>query len=618
VLKGVKNIKAYFNVYVLIQPVDRKTFEQRVLPHEYSVLVYTDGIHYYAKNQDGSIICTDSQTACIQESVNYLASFGGGRVFIKRGIYYPQQTIYIPHGINIIIEGEGPSTVFKYTDSFMLFADSGEPTWNDSVIFRNFTVDRRGSGTNKAEIINISFRGYLEFDGINVYDDYRTGGRDFAIGGYNNVVAIARRNRIFNKSYGIWLFGFFTHIYDNYVENTADVGIVGAGIIYPNGFASWIKIPPGLWVGGHTVIENNVCVDCGQIDEAISVDYMADGQLGDGIGIIRNNLITTKNAIMMHPITVIKVKHAIVEGNEIRGQFKGDLIGSYIFPDPPGSTMYIDILNNIFDVTNRKDLDNSSSVRSMYIRAPLGIKLVGNKFYINYPYRPGGDDIIALYTSTAIVKNNKIVINQSTPGGLGRHISIVLNGKSTDPDTNSNTAIVSENYIYDPNQDIWESSIETIITTESNYPKAYIVFENNLLDIKSYWPALGIATGINLTARLTLRNNIANVNWFRYKVDSGVTLTVYQIDEDRWTKVYSGTPIIYALNKNSGQATIVAEATSVTVNHGLACTPSKVMVTPLGQPSGFIWVNNINNTSFTINTSTPPSTDLPVAWYAEC
>jgi len=72
------------------------------------------------------------------------------------------------------------------------------------------------------------------------------------------------------------------------------------------------------------------------------------------------------------------------------------------------------------------------------------------------------------------------------------------------------------------------------------------------------------------------------------------------------------------MSKNTGRATIPAGATSVTVNHGLICTPRKVLVTPLAQPNGYIWVSDINNTLFTINTSTPPPTDLPVAWYAEC
>jgi len=615
-LKAVKVINRCFVVYVLIQTVDRKEFVERVFPREYSVMVYTENNNYYAKNQDGVTICSNSPTACLQEAVNYLAQFGGGRIFVKRGTYYPSNMIGIPYGINIIIEGEGPNTVFRYTNSFRLFTDTGNPTWNDAVVFRNFTIDRTGSGENRAEIINISFRGYLEFDGITVYDDYRTGGGDVALGGYNNVVAIARRNRIFNKSYGIWLFGFYTHIYDNYVENTSDAGIAGTGVIYTNGFASWIKIPPGLWVGGHTVIENNVCVDCGQTDEAISVDYGADGQVGDGIGIIRNNLITSKNGVMNHPITVIKVKHAIVEGNIVKGQFKGDLIGVYRFSDPPGSAKYIDILNNVFDVTNRKDLNNSASSRSLWVDAPHGVNLIGNKFYISYPYKPQGDDVIVLIGSRVVAKNNKIVLNPSTPGAVARHMSMGIIGNVSDPDTSANIAIASGNYIYDPNQDIWEASIEAGIS--SNYSKAYVVFENNLLDVKPYWPVLGIAALSNLTARLILRGNLSNANVFRYRVNSGVTLTVYQVDEDKWRKVYKGDlPTVYAVNRNSGQATISANSTRVTVQHGLNNAPSKVLITPLASPPGKLWIENITATSFDIVTDTAPTADLQVAWYAE-
>jgi hypothetical protein len=321
---------------------------------------------------------------------------------------------------------------------------------------------------------------------------------------------------------------------------------------------------------------------------------------------------------MNNPITVIKVKHAIIEGNEIRGQFKGDLIGVYGFSNPPGATRYINILNNIFDVTNRRDLNNSSSSRSMFIASQYGVNLIGNKFYISYPYKPQGDDIIHIFSSMAVVKNNKIVINPSTPGAVGRHISIKLAGNASDLDASANTAVVSENYIYDPSQDIWETSIESMILSSSSYSKAYVVFENNLLDVKSYWPALGIAAERNLTARLILRGNLANVNWFRYNVASGVALTVHQIDEDKWNKVYKGDPpTVYAVNNNSGQATISANSTRVTVSHGLNKAPSKVLITPLSAPPGKLWVENISATSFDIVTDTAPTANLNVAWYVE-
>ena len=69
--------------------------------------------------------------------------------------------------------------------------------------------------------------------------------------------------------------------------------------------------------------------------------------------------------------------------------------------------------------------------------------------------------------------------------------------------------------------------------------------------------------------------------------------------------------------RKSGVAVIPANSTSITVNHGLVKAPSKVFVTPLAQPPGKIWVENITDTSFDIVTDTAPSSDLPVAWYAE-
>jgi len=71
------------------------------------------------------------------------------------------------------------------------------------------------------------------------------------------------------------------------------------------------------------------------------------------------------------------------------------------------------------------------------------------------------------------------------------------------------------------------------------------------------------------------------------------------------------------VTENSGTAVIPAGQTRVTVNHGLASAPSKVLITPLGQPTGKIWVENITSTSFDIVTDTAPTSNLTVAWYAE-
>jgi hypothetical protein len=70
-------------------------------------------------------------------------------------------------------------------------------------------------------------------------------------------------------------------------------------------------------------------------------------------------------------------------------------------------------------------------------------------------------------------------------------------------------------------------------------------------------------------------------------------------------------------SENRGVATIPAGQTRVTVTHNLITTPSKVLITPLGQPPGKLWVENITSTSFDIVTDTAPASDLTVSWYAE-
>jgi len=67
----------------------------------------------------------------------------------------------------------------------------------------------------------------------------------------------------------------------------------------------------------------------------------------------------------------------------------------------------------------------------------------------------------------------------------------------------------------------------------------------------------------------------------------------------------------------SGTATIPAGATSVTVSHGLAATPGKVIVTPRNTAVGDCAVTARDATSFTITCETAPAADVAVDWCAE-
>jgi hypothetical protein len=66
-----------------------------------------------------------------------------------------------------------------------------------------------------------------------------------------------------------------------------------------------------------------------------------------------------------------------------------------------------------------------------------------------------------------------------------------------------------------------------------------------------------------------------------------------------------------------GVASIKAGTLSTTIYHSLRKTPTIVLVTPLAQPPGRLWVENITSSSFTVSTDVAPTTDLPFAWYAE-
>jgi hypothetical protein len=118
-------------------------------------------------------------------------------------------------------------------------------------------------------------------------------------------------------------------------------------------------------------------------------------------------------------------------------------------------------------------------------------------------------------------------------------------------------------------------------------------------------PGFGIVIGSNMDVRIIGGSIVSDVG-FRSGIIGIGTGSVVEI-----RNVYG------YRTQNSGVATISAGSTRVTVSHGLATTPSKVLITPLAQPPGKLWVENITSTSFNIVTDTAPSSDLNVAWYAE-
>jgi len=646
----------WFIMYVLIQPVDRKEFVERVFPREYNVMVYTDGSHYYARDQMGNTICQDSPTACLQESVNYLAQFGGGRIFIRRGVYNISGSgsylpsgepvvVNIPDGIKLIIEGEGSNTIIKHTLGYHLFIHlhAGvykESTWTSELIFRNFKIDRSQASVYRW-MITVNYARKFIVDGIE-YEGVLSGTQpnfvgDTVIQGINNIYAEVRNCRLRGAGYGVWVFAYNSHIHDNYGELLAQEGFSGAGLL-PN-----FNLPPGFTPGGVTVIENNACVDCALNEAAYAVDYGGNNPLvPNSIGIIRNNIIQAINYTVINPIGGVNVDTLIIEGNRIIGNMgvafavsssdkiyirknhvsmTGQPVATYnqayvlTWGGSSNNPTLIDFSDNYIDAT----MSSSVNYSAFYPFGTVGSLLIRNNVLnFNYQYNRGMSTIINGYRGvSSFVFEGNIVASSASGGWFGALI------------------LISENptlYVRVRNNRVW--------INHTNYPGALIGINMNnsytgadvpFVDVSNNYVYNNVNAGnivslnfqnsanlLYLKLRRNLTRNISNKAYIN-SVASGLTPNIVVDSEldNPLANLPSGVTFKF-MHNSKGVATIATNTTSVTVNHGLVCTPSKVLVTPLGQPYGSIWVSNITDTSFDINVSTAPTSDLPIAWYAEC
>jgi len=571
----------------------------------YDSLVYAEDGHYFAEDSNGHIFCQDSSTACMQEAVNYVAQFGGGRIYVRRGIYYPSTTTNLPDNVGIEIYGDGNETVFSYTGSYLLFLfNPSTPSWNAVFRFRDFKVDRSQSGSNNTDIMDVVHAKYVEFNNVEVIDNFRTAsGGDCAICLYNNITAIVEKCRVYNKSYGMTVGGYLSVAKNNYVVNTYSEGVVAEG------FTQGSALPPGYSYGGLSIVEGNTCIDCGRGDEAISIDYGAGATASYGSGIIRGNRVITMNYTTNHMLTLVNVEKAIIEDNVFEGTVTGDVGNIW----GSGSPIYLVFRNNYANVTY-----NGST--NPFMSSDFDMTIIeNNKINITYTnITSNPSDFFHLYPKKLFARNNSI--NISMPSGVS--VGDLVNGNLYGTDSSPTHMIVDGNSIY------INGSVGSVFrAAESNsysVSKPYVVITNNNVNGASS-SFLGFLIDVEVYgnieyARLFNNNTNGTPSYNMVRLWSNSSSASIYLDTDLPSGqigVYS-TLNLYWLKRNSGTATIASGATSVTVNHGLVCTPSRVMVTPLGQPSGNLWVSNITSTSFTINISSAPSANLSVAWLAEC
>jgi len=179
---------------------------------------------------------------------------------------------------------------------------------------------------------------------------------------------------------------------------------------------------------------------------------------------------------------------------------------------------------------------------------------------------------------------------------------------------------------------ISESLQENIKIESSGTPSFYIVITGNVIAYpgKSATDYQYSSVKIINARRIMIVNNVFAYDYPKYVIEESGYADLNIIADNILHKGNSPNPAIYRVGagtvvkrnifyvtENSGVATISAGSTRVTVSHGLAKAPTKVLITPLALPPGKLWVENITSTSFDIVTDTAPTADLKVSWQAE-
>ena len=483
----------WFGLYVLIRPVDRKEFEGRTFPHAYDVLVYQEGGHVYAKDRNGNVICVDSPTACIQEAVNYLSQFGGGKVHIRSGNYNVYNTINIDVN-NITIYGDGLNTVINdYVNNGNLFYISG---WWFSVSDLKIHVK-----TNK------------------------TTGDEFNVSGQ---------------------YGRFSNIY---------VEMGGLGF---NGFyftSAWSIYLSDIRIYNVTVNNNGIVIsNSSDIFISRTTIYNFGNNVGNGTGI----LIMSTQGVWMTDIDIVSMATGISIVPPSGATAEWIFMKSVATDSCSGTGLYIGGGGSVYGIVGI-DIWSSTNNMGIDIENGNGILLIGVRTLNNKTY--------------GIVVNSQYV---SIVGAL-----VVGNSRAS------------------------LGTYEGIKVTAS-----YVTIMNSIIADGIMGFVAQQSLGINIPTPVDYVNIISNIIVGNVNGQLG---GLNNLGPNSKVKYNVGAP-----TSTSGQTTIPTNATSVTVSHGLICAPSKVLVTPLAQPSGSIWVSDITSTQFTINISTAPTANLPIAWYAEC
>jgi hypothetical protein len=606
--------------------------DRRHFVGEPSIIIFQENGVVYALNVKTRAIVAQGGVAStvIQKAIDALAN--GGRLFIKQGLYVLNATLKVKTGI--VFEGEGFNTVFKVADNTPIDAIDVEDAEN--VVLRNFTVD--GNKANNAYASGQQFT--VKIAGKNsitknvvVENLYVHDGADgifcancdgvvvkscvvesckfaglVASGGAKNVKFIECTSKS-NEWHGLELCGGNDE--DILIEGCSFIDNADKGVVVNNGRR--VRIVGNLFYNN----KYNVHVECW---DTWPGSYVEDIVISGNI-ILRHDDLSVNNTLQSVRIVIgaQEPKKITIADNIIFGGFDGSIQitkganatadkarrviieGNYINDVNRVSRASIDVAY-VDDLTVRGNIVECGGVngyRGIWTAYVTDAHIEGNTVF-GFP----DHGIWIDYTTSALICDN--VVHDC------------LNGIVVPP--SSSRVTIRGNRIYNMKQrGLWIATWGVIV--EDNYIEKVSLSQANAYD------AICIEdNGDNAQ----VKNNIiildSNARYGIYLADGAQNCDIFanMLEGSPGTgfiRVYDATTRVRRnrgyITENSGIATISANSTRVTVSHGLASAPLKVLITALAQPAGKLWVENITSTSFDIVTDTAPTSNLPIAWYAE-
>jgi len=591
---------------------------------EASYIVFTDGSRYYAKNGSTGIIeySDVDATNVIQYAIDKVNALGGGKVLVRRGRYPITKTIVVKD--SVVLEGEGwnATILFKYPANSrfgpVLFITGKNIVVRDLAVDGNYTTIP--SNRDNLDVQNIVV-GNAQYVLIERILSTRPGGYTLTIG-----QDISDLNKNQNTPP-------FAPVYDMVVKDS---------IFFPGRKTYGVGFD-GLHIFGsqRIAVVNNLVIDTG--DDWIGIGADANYPVSDIL--IMGNIVYTdySRGVTLHTGTVGEeyapniIRNILVIGNIMRGG--GGML--MIAPDYPNCGNCTDFVSDVYLIGNVGNYIYLTSAKNIYIvdnviygtiyladahpEYPIhgygslhDVYIIGNKIYKNIVnsirgsgagiygihiydnyFEFCGDIIYLTYGSNYFIKRNSFV-GCSTAGS---HILISSSASNIVIEGNIHYLVQYAHIL------LHEYFTGSNVFILNNYfsPNAYnniviragsrIYIQNNIISKTSYLSASGYGPP-------------RNVYFERNIVLPGISIVdELNVAVKKYNRGYT--------TENSDVATISAGSTRVTVSHGLATTPSKVLITPLASPPGKLWVENITSTSFDIVTDTAPTADLKVAWYAE-